>query len=97
MNSKIITLITDDLNEILDIKNTWNLEKYIKRFNTELNYSEKLKKLLYQESNYCLDIFNNFIKDIIIKYINEKINFEELKSCLEWNFECKNTKKRDVY
>jgi superfamily II DNA or RNA helicase len=97
MVSNLITLIDDDFKEILEIMDIWDIDKYMKRFNTCLKCSNKLKKLLYEETDCCLEIFNNFIKDVITNYVNHKIKYDELESCLQWKFECKNTIKKEKF
>jgi superfamily II DNA or RNA helicase len=97
MSSKIIILLNEDFNEILEIKDFWNVDKYMKRFNTVSKCSDKLKKLLYEETDCCLEIFNNYMIDIIKDYVDNKINYEELISCLEWKFSSKNTAKKAKY
>jgi hypothetical protein len=97
MSSKIINLINEDFNEILEIKDLWNIDKYMKRFNTVSKCSDKLKKLLYEETDCCLEIFNNYVTDIIKDYVDNKINYEELISCLEWTFSSKNTARKAKY
>ena len=97
MNSKLITLINEDFYEILELKDISDIDKYMKRFNTPLKYSVKLKKLLYEETDYCLVIFNNNVKNIITDYVNHKINYEELEAFLLLKFDCKNTTKKEKF
>jgi len=97
MDCKLITLINEDFNEILQIKDIWDIDKYTKRFNTCLKCSDKLKKLLYEETDYCLKIFNNHVKDIMENYINHKINYQELEAFLNCTFKSKNTIQKEKY
>ena len=97
MDYKIISAINDDFNEILEIKDIWDIDKYMKRFTIGLICSDKLKKLLYEETDYCLDIFNNCLKGIIGNYINQEINLDELKNILDFNFNIINTKNKEKF
>lgn len=52
---------------------------------------------MYTKNEECLEVYNKSVFDIVYKYINSKIDLEELKSCLEWNFQCKNNYKKEYF
>ena len=97
MEFEIDKLIKENFNDVIDLKQKWNLEKFMKTYGTDLIYSKELKELLYSETEKCLKIYNKFIADIIKKYIKKEISFDELKSCLNWSFECKNNYKKEYF
>jgi hypothetical protein len=93
MNRELITLIIDDITDILEIKNIWNVDKYMKRFNTISKCSDNLKRLLYEETEYCLEVFNKFVKDVIVDCINNNFTYDKLIKM----FKCKHIAKKEKY
>ena len=96
MNSEINKLIKEDFYDVLDFKEKMDLKKF-SRYSLNLKYTNKLKELLYTKTEECLEVYNKSVFDIVYKYINSKINLEELKSCLEWKFQCKNNYKKEYF
>lgn len=97
MEFEIDKLIKENFNDVLDLKDRWTLEKFMKNYGTDLTYSKELKELLYLETNKCLEIYNRFIVGIIKNYIKKEISFEELQSYLKCSFECKNNNKKEYF
>ena len=97
MNCDLITLINDDITNILEIKNIWNVDKYMKRFNTISKCSDNLKRLLYEETEYCLEVFNKFVKDVIVDCINNKFTYDKLVKMFKCPFKCKHIAKKEKY
>lgn len=82
---KINDLFFQDVNNTLLLKNSKMPIEIFYKFTLGLNYSQNLKKMLYEETDNCINIFENFIEQIISNYIDNKIIIEEL-------IELKNTK-----
>jgi superfamily II DNA or RNA helicase len=94
--SKIIDLFFQDINDVLSFKDSgWTIDKFLRKYTPELNYSDTLKKLLYEQTDNCITIFENFIEKIITDYLQDKVSIEEIMQLTNTKFkELNNTNKK---
>lgn len=97
MQSVLITKIKDEFNDILEVKEKWNYDKFLQKYKPNFNYSEDFLKILYNDTDYCLEIFNKFIIEIISKYIDKKLSVQDLEEFAKCKLQFVNTNREKMY
>ena len=97
MNNTIDTHFKEDVNILYGIKTVFKSEQYVSLIKTKLDYTDDLKKILFDETDNCLEVYEKFIKPTMDNYINDKITNNEINEMMTWNFNSPNTLKKEYF